>query len=187
MDIRFSSVLLLALTLSAAADPLADSAQRKLDSIQNGRARPGSTITFTPAEVNAWAHVNIPQVVPQGIRNGRVELAADTATGYALVDFLKMRQAKGQETGRLFSKLIEGERPLKVVLRVTSRNGFCTVTPVRVELSNAVASGFLLEFLIKTFFLPLYPDARIGEPFELGYNMERIAVHAGGISVVMKK
>src|SRR5271169_6899657 len=115
-----------ALILSA-ADPLYESAERKLDLIESGQAKPGSTIVFTLAEVNAWARVSVPEIVPQGIRDPRVELEAGSANGYALIDFLKMREGGRASSNWLISRLIEGERPVKVSVSVHSSGGRCTV------------------------------------------------------------
>jgi hypothetical protein len=189
---RFSTVKLLgafamAAVLLHAADPLYDSARRKLDMIKEGRARRGAIVTFPVAEVNAWARVEVPEIVPEGIRNMRVELGAGTATGYAIVDFLKMRQAQGAATGWFVSKLIEGERPLRVTVRLESAGGKCTVHLTRVDLANASASNTVLDFLVKAFFMPLYPEAKINEPFDLDYDMERIEVRPGMARVVIKR
>src|SRR5579872_1177420 len=88
-------VLAAAITV-VGSDPLYDSAVRKLDAIESRHVKRGSTVTFTPEEINAWARVKIPETVPEGMRDGRVELGTGTATGYALVDFLKMRQEIGR-------------------------------------------------------------------------------------------
>ena len=170
-----------------AADSLFDNARQKLDLIEDGRAPRGSTVSFSTAEVNAWARLKVPQILPEGIRDMRVELGAGAATGYAIVDFLKMRQAQGATTGWFVSKLIEGERPLKVAVRIESSGGRCTAYLTQVELSNVSASKTVLDFLLKTFFMPLYPDAKINEPFDLDYNMERIEIRPGVARVVIKK
>ncbi len=81
-----------------AADPLYESSQRKLDAIEARKVKHGTTITFTPQEINAWARVKVPEIVPEGMGEPRVELGEGTATGYATVDFMKMRQAKGEAT-----------------------------------------------------------------------------------------
>ena len=114
----FLLVIAIAAALPA-ADPVFESAWNKLDAIESGRARPGSVIVFTPAELNAWAQARVPQMV-DGIRNPRIEPGTNTATGSALVDLLKMRQAEGVATNPLLATLIEGERPLKVSVRVES-------------------------------------------------------------------
>lgn len=173
-----------ALVLAGAA-PHYQSAEHKLDLIESGQARPGSAITFTPAEINAWARVSIPEAVPEGIRDPHVDLGYDTADGYALIDFLKMRQGKGEATNWLMAKLIQGERPVKISVRLQSAHGRCTVELTRVEISNAAINSTLLDFLIQTFFLPLYPDAKIDEPFDLGYNIDRIEIRPQGISVAI--
>ncbi|HWZ34377.1 MAG TPA: hypothetical protein VNX18_23725 [Bryobacteraceae bacterium] len=178
-------VLAAALSLPA-ADPLYDSAVRKLDAIEARQVKRGSAVTFTPAEINAWARVKIPEIVPEGIRDQRVELAASSATGSALVDLLKMRHAKGESTNWFVSKLIEGERALKVGVRVESGSGRCVVYLTRVEIGNAVANQTVIDFLVRTFFAPLYPEAKINEPFDLDYDIDRIDIRPSGATVTIK-
>ena len=170
-----------------AADPLFDSAERKLDSIEMRQLPRGAAVKFTPAEINAWARVRIPEIVPEGIRDQRVELGNGTATAHALVDFLKMRQAKGDSTNWFLARLIEGERPLTVSVRLESGAGRCVVHLTGVQISHAVANQTVLDFLIKTFFMPLYPDAKIDEPFDLDDNIDRIDIHPSGVVVTIKR
>ena len=179
-------VLAAAITV-VGSDPLYDSAVRKLDAIESRHVKRGSTVTFTPEEINAWARVKIPETVPEGMRDGRVELGTGTATGYALVDFLKMRQGKGASTNWLIARLIEGERPLTVSVRLESGGGRCTVYLTRVEIGRAAANQTVIEFLVKTFFTPLYPDARIDEPFDLDYDIDRIDIRPSGARVTIKR
>jgi len=162
--------------LEAAADPRAESVTRKLDIIQSGKAKPGAVFVFTSAELNAWARVKAPQVVPEGLRQPRLELGNNSATGYALIDFLKVRHGAGAETNWLVAKIIQGEKPVKVNARIQSAHGRATVYLQRVEIGGLAVSGGTLDFLIQTFFLPLYPNATINEPFELDYGIDRIEV-----------
>lgn len=185
--LHFAAILAIATLTLSAADPVYDSARKKLDLIEAEQVPKGSAFNFPVAEVNAWARVRVPEIIPEGIRDMRVEIGAGTATGSATVDFLKMRQAQGQTTGWFLTKLIEGERPLKVSVRIESAGGRCTVFLTRVELSSVSANKTVLDFLIKTFFLPLYPEAHINEPFDLDYNMERIELRPGLARVVIKK
>ncbi len=184
---RLLIVVVAAASILTAADPMYERAQHKLDLIASGQARPGSVTTFTPAEINAWARVSVPEAVPDGVRDPRVDLGFNTADGYALIDFLKIRQAKGETTNWLMAKMIQGERPVKVSVRLQSEHGRCTVELTQVEISNAVINSTLLDFIIKTFFLPLYPDAKIDEPFDLGYNIDRIEIRPQGINVTIAK
>ena len=181
------ALLATALFCRAATDPLAAGVQRKFDQIGVHQAKPGSVVLFTQIELNAWARVKVAESFPQGMRSPLIELGNGEATGSALVDFLKMRSGQGKETGWLISRLIEGERPLKVWVRLTSAAGKATVHLTRVDLSGATLSGRTLDFLIDNFFRPRYPDAKIGEPFELEDSIERVEVQPAGLRVVMRK
>jgi hypothetical protein len=169
------------------ADPLYESARRKLELIENRKVVAGAIVSFTPGEINAWARVRVPEIVPQGIRGQHVDLSADAATGYAKIDFLKLRHAQGQSTNWLITKLIEGERDVKVSVRLQSGGGKLTVFLTRVQIGMAVASGPVLDVLLKTFFLPLYPEAHIDQAFDLDYNIDRIEVRPAGVRVTIKK
>ena len=169
-----------------AGDQYFQSAEAKLDTLENSKAKPGSIITFSLQEINSWARYKVPEIVPQGIRNQRVTLGTDSGTAYALMDFLKMRHAQGKEPGWLISHLIEGERPVTISIHLQSSGGQAQVDLTRVEISGAAASGAVLDFLIKTFFMPLYPAAKIGEKFEIGYGIDRIEIRPAGVRVTMK-
>lgn len=185
--VRAAALLVCAALALPAAEPLYESADRKIHHIENGLVQPGSVIAFSPQEINAWVQWKVPQVVPEGMREERVDLSSGSASAYALVDFLKMRQAKGDATNWLMARLIEGERPLKIWVRVESAGGRCTVYLTRVELSDVVLSQSVLDFLIKTFLLPLYPDVKVNEPFDLGYNIDRIDITPQAIRVTMRR
>ena len=185
-------VVILALLSAAFAtpprpDPLASAAQRKIDAIQNGRAPAGAVIVFSAAELNAWARYKVPMVVPEGVRQPRLELGRGTATAYALVDFLKVRQGQGENTSWLIAKLIEGEKRVKVSARIESGGGSATVHLLQVEIGGLAVSGNPLDVLIRTYFLPLYPNAKIDEPFALADGLDRIEVLPTQARAVMKR
>jgi hypothetical protein len=177
----------LAAIVAAATDPAALNVTRKLDLIQSGQAKPGAVFVFTSAELNAWARIKAPLVVPDALRDPRLEMGNGSATGYALVDFLKMRHAAGVETNWLISKLIQGEKRILAKATIQSANGRATVHLERVEIGGLAVSGATLDFLIDTFFRPLYPDAKIDEPFELSDRVERIEVTPAEAKVYIKK
>jgi hypothetical protein len=184
---RLFCLLTIMMPILFGADPLATSAQQKLDLISDGKAKAGSTVVLTPQEINAWIREKRPKSIPEGMRNERIDLGAGTADGSALVDFSKLGKAKGQEVKGLIGMLIQGERPLKISLRVESANGRCTVFLTRVELSGVPVEGSILDFLIKNFFAPRYPDAKIDQPFDLDYNIDRIEIQPSGVRVAIKK
>jgi len=170
-----------------ATDPLVERVQHKLDLIQHGHPKPGSVIAFTVAELNVWGRAKAKEVAPEGLRQPRLELGNGSATAYALVDFLKLRHAAGIETNWLVSKLIQGEKPLKVMATIQSAKGRATVHLTRVEIGGLAVSGAPLDFLIQTFFMPLYPDAQIDQPFELSDGVERIEVTPAAARAFIKR
>ncbi len=180
--------LLLAVTASAlfAGDPLADSAQKKLDSISDQKLKRGAVVTLSPGEINAWIHEKALKAFPEGIRNEHIDLGPGTADGNALVDLTKISKGKNS-VNPLIARMIEGERPLRIAIRVESANGRCTVFLTHVELSGVAIDGSILDFLIKHFVQPRYPDIKINEPFDLDFNIERVELQPTGVRVLIKK
>jgi hypothetical protein len=83
------------------------------------------------------------------------------------------------------SKLLEGERPVSVTARIRSSAGQATVDVQRVEVSGVGIDGRTLDFLIEHILLPLYPNAVVGRPFELGHHIERLDVDSRAVGVVV--
>ena len=181
-------LLVFFLSVLYAADPLADSAQKKLDAISDQKLKPGSVVVLSPQEINAWLHEKAVKAFPEGLRNEHVDLGSGTVDGTALVDLMKIQKNKSTSTmNALIGRLIEGERPLKISIRVESSNGRATVFLTRVELSGVAMDGSILEFLIKQFIQPRYPDIKINQPFDLDYNIDHIEIQPAGVRVLIKK
>lgn len=161
------------------------SVQHKFDLIQGGRLRPGSRVHLTPAELNAYAREAVPEVTG-GVRNPELKLVSPgIAQATALVDFGEIRRSQGNSPGWVMRHLLDGERPVTVRAGIRSAAGHATVDIQSVQVSGVEISGGTLDFLIQHFLLPLYPDAAVGRPFELGDNIERIEVQPSGVDVVI--
>ena len=161
------------------------SVQHKLDLIESGRLRPGTRVHLTPAELNAYARETLPGVTG-GVRNPELKLLRPgVAQATALVDFGAIRRSQGNPPGWIMSHLLDGERPVTVTAGIRSDGGQATVDIQSVQVSGVAISGGTLDFLIQHFLLPLYPDAAVGRPFELGDNIERIEVQPTGVDVVI--
>ena len=184
--IAFVSLLAFAAP-SQSPNPLVRSAQRKLDEIRSNKPKPGSVYVFTVAELNAWGREEAFALVPEGIRSPKLELGNGTASVFMYIDFLKVRKGKKLETGWLLSRLLQGERPLRVRAEISSANGHATVHLTSVMLSGVPISGSSLDFLVDTFLRPLFPDAKINQPFELHDNVDHIEVLPNEARVVIKK
>jgi hypothetical protein len=158
----------------------------KLNFLFSGQALPGSVIPFPLDEVDAWVRVRIPARYP-GVRTPKVVLGMGTITGTAMIDFAKVMEGQGKPLGTAGALMAGGEHPVLVAVRLESSGGKTVVTPTRVEISGVAATGSLLDFMVKTFLLPLFPDAKIGQPFELGLDMDRLEVRPDGVRVTIKK
>jgi hypothetical protein len=157
----------------------------KFSLIERDTLRPGSRVVLTPAELNAYARREIAEVAPDGVRNPRLELGPGTATATALIDFGKLRRAEGKPPGRLMSMLLDGEHPVTITARIRSAGGTATVDVQQVDVDGIVIEGRLLDFLVHNYLIPAYPNAKVGEPFELGHRIERLDVQPSAVGVVI--
>jgi hypothetical protein len=174
--------LLLGLATLGAAPNDYLSAKQKFDSIEDGRLKAGARVELSVRELDAYAE----QSVPVGVRDPRLQLPAPgVATGIALVDFGKLRRALGYQTGWLMSKLLDGDRPVSVTAHIHSAGGRATVDIQRVEISGIAVDGRTLDFLIQNILLPLYPEAVVGRPFELGHRIEKLDVGPAAVAVLI--
>lgn len=170
----------------SAADPQAVAVQKRLDLIQNGKAKPGSVFHFTPAELNAWVRMKVPSIIQDGFREPLLQLGNGMASASARVDFIKVRHSEGVETSWLVARLIQGEKLVTARASIQSANGKATVHIIRVEIGGLAVTGAPLDFLVQNFLLPFYPDAKIDEPFELAGDVDRIAVTPAEVRVYIR-
>ena len=158
------------------------SAKQKLDSIEFERVRPGARITLSYAELNAYAR----KEAPDGVRNPNLSVTSPgVATGSALIDFAKLERSTGNQPGWLMSKLLNGERPVSVTARIQTAAGRAAVAVDRVEISGISIDGKTLDFLIQNFLIPLYPDAVVGRPFELGHKVDHVTVSPAAVTIAI--
>jgi len=178
---------LAAAVLWSAAPPAGLSVKRKIQQIQSNRVPRGSTVTLKQDELNAYVRSEVGSVVREGIRDPRVELGDRRATGYAWIDFPKLRQSMGKPMGWFTAKLLSGERRVRVDAQIHSGGGKATVDLERVEISGVAISGGALDYLIRNFLWSYYPEAKIGKPFELAHRVERLEVVPTQVNEVMAK
>lgn len=154
----------------------------KIDAIKSDRLHSGSGVVLTVPELNAWAASQ----VPTGVRETKLRVdSPGVATGSALVDLAKVSRAQGFEPGWLLTKLLEGERPVTVTVRIRSGNGSATVDVQRVAIGALEIDGKTLELLIQYVLLPVYPNATVGRPFELGHNIEQFDIQPAAVRVMI--
>lgn len=176
-----------ALTCFAAATTAdKQSAFQKLGEIESGAARPGSRVSFTRPEIDAWLVEEAKVRVPQGLRSPHLELSDGLVVGSATIDFLKVRQAAGGgDPGWLFKSLLAGERPVVVTARFRSAGGKARADVEKVEISGVAIEGRALEFVIDSYVKPTFPDIKVNQWFPLNYGVERFTIGPRGVVVLM--
>jgi len=162
------------------------SAERKFRQIESNRLRHGTRVTLTKGELNSYAQQEIAQSFPAGIRQPRLELANGAATGSAFIDFGKLRRAQGDPPGWLMSRILDGERPVEVNAIIRSGGGRATVDVRSVKISGVTIEGRVLEFLIHNYLLAHYPDAKVGQPFELSHGIDRLDIKPATVDIVLR-
>ena len=162
------------------------SATNKLKLIESDKLRPGSRVALTSGEVNSYIQQEAAASFPAGVRATRLVLGYGAATGSAFIDFGKVQRAQGNPPGWLMSKLLDGERHVEVTALVRSGGGKATVDVQSVKISGLTIEGRTLDFLIRYYLQPNFPDAKVGTPFELQHRVERLEVRPGGVDVVIR-
>ncbi len=182
-------VLLFAFVAASAflAGAVPDSFQRKLQSIEQDKVPRGTVVVLGRDELNVYVSGKIAQSFRQGVRGARLDLGTGRATGFAYIDFPKLGQAMGRPLGRLMTWLLEGERPVRVEAHIRSSGGTAQVDLDLVQVSGFSISGSALDYLVRNFVRPYYPDAVIGRPFALAHHVERLDVRPTEVRVVMAR
>jgi hypothetical protein len=180
---RVSGILAAVALLLPAASSDYVSARRKLADIESERLPSGTRVTLTPAELTAYAQHEADVSAPGAVRQTRLTLGSNAATGFAVINFLKLKQAGGNPPGWFLSKLLDGEREVEVAASFQSANGTARVKVERVTISGLTIEGNVLQFLVNNYVRPLYPEARIDEPFELDHRVDRFVVQPAGVDV----
>ncbi|MGH9659852.1 MAG: hypothetical protein ACRD96_14985, partial [Bryobacteraceae bacterium] len=62
-------------------------------------------------------------------------------------------------------------------------HGQATVDVQRVEVSGVPIEGAALDFLITNYLVPHYPDAKIGRPFNMHRNIDRLEIRPEAVAV----
>jgi hypothetical protein len=182
------AALLGALALFVSAATITESANRKFAGLESARLPAGTRIDLSTEELNAWANQKARIYAPGAARNLRLELRDGEATGYALIDFVKLRQAAtGEESSWLMRNIFSGERPVMVKARLQSQNRGARVDVLRVEVSGVPIQGSALDFLIRNWLRPTFPDAHVNEWFRLGLRIDRFTVTPRGSSVFITR
>ncbi len=163
------------------------SIQKKFDKIEHERYRLGSRVFLSIQELNAFARQQALEIAPGGVHALQFSLYEDTGTAMARINFLELNKARGGQSNWLMDQLFQGERTVKVVVRIQTRNGQARVDVNRVEVAGAAVEGAALKFLIDHYVIPEFPDVKISKWFPLSYRVDHLDSRPEGITVFIGK
>ncbi len=167
-------------------DGLYQQANQKVEQIVADKAPPGSTIHLSPEEVNALVRGKIREKKIEGITDPRVELGEGRGTWSGVVEFGKLPQLAALQDNFLIGSFLQGAKPVSATLRLESGGGQATIDVEQVKIGDKEFSGSVLGFLVEKLILDDFPNARLGEPFELEHNVEEIRIQPDGILIKIK-
>jgi hypothetical protein len=176
--------ILFAILLLVAGDDFS-SIQRKMDNIVKGHTRAGDRIYLSLREMNAYLHAQAQAIAPKAVRNTKVELGEGGGTASAMVNFLELNKARGGQSNWMMEKMLEGDRPVRVSVKVLTNRGKVRVDVERVEIGGAAISGAPLEWLIQNYVIPQFPHAKVDQWFTIEHHMDHFEIHPAGATVVI--
>jgi hypothetical protein len=168
------------LCLAAAALSAAHSraAKTKLERIAEGKLPPGAVVVLTEDEINSYLRYDYASQIPKGLSDPRLRLEPGRVFGDVTVDFAEWKAARGESPG-LLGFLLRGRRRVQVTARWRSASGQGQADIEEVRIDGLPISPALVEFLMEQVVEPRYPEAVVGRPVELGYELREARVEKG--------
>jgi hypothetical protein len=180
----YSLIFLICTTVAWGAATAVDSALAKFALIEQDRVPAGGHVTLTASELTAYARVQADVIAPGAVHDPKLTITPGHAEAFAMIDFLHLPQV-GPQPGWIVRTLLEGQRPLRVRVRIQSVNGRARVDVEKVEISGVAMEGRTLDFLLSQFVIPSFPEAKTGVWFRLSHGIERLELGNGVVRVVI--
>lgn len=159
------------------------SAAIKINRISNDELQPGEEVALSEEEINSYLHYVYAEELPNGVRGMRVRFSRDTANVRGYVDIAKLAAESNGPSG-FFLRLLRGERLMDARVRYVSSNGEARIDVESLKLDGREMKGVLLDWLVNSYVAPNMDGFALGEPVEIGHNIERIKLEAGQALVI---
>ncbi len=149
--------------------------------ISEDRAPLGARFHITAAELTAYAHAQAEELAPGAVTGETVTISPEHAEATGSVNFLRLRGT--ERSGSFLDQLLDGERPVTVRVRIQSAGGRARVDVESAQISGVPIEGPAVNFLLREFVLPSFPDARLGEWFKLSHHIDHFTLKAGSADI----
>ncbi|HEY1937036.1 MAG TPA: hypothetical protein VGJ33_03780 [Candidatus Angelobacter sp.] len=171
---------------SPGANRLAESLQTKLDHIQeNGQQqRPDETPTvMTEEEINSYI-ASGKVVLPQGVKQLRMEGRSGIVTAFLNVDFDEIRA--GQKSANPMLSVFSGQHDVRVEADASGNGGQGTVHVREVTIDGISVPRIALEYFVSKYITPKYPNIGIDSKFQLPDKIDMATVGYHKVTITQK-
>ena len=141
------------------------------------------TWEFSQKEVDSYIHYELSQSFPKGLRDVRIKFLADSVSADALVNFDEMQTETHSAKNSLLSTLLAGEHRLELLGKLNTQNKLGTYEILGLRLDQREIPKPLVDLLIAKLVVPKYPGAKPNTPFALPYEITRIDIQQGKMTV----
>lgn len=161
-------------------------AEVKFDRIARAQLEPGEVVVVTDEELNSYLHYIYADELPEGVRGLRVRFRKDKAHVRAIVDFSKV-SAEGGGPGGFLMMFLRGERPVEALVRYVSSHGVARIDVDSFKVDGREMKGTLLNWMLNRFVAPNMEGFQLGEPVDLGNDLEQIRLELGEAVVTARE
>ncbi len=165
------------------AEQLAASMEQKLARVtQNANHHRPLTTVLSQEEINAYFALRMGSRIPKGVYDVRFELDPGRPAAFGTVDFDEYKAAAKRPVNPVLDLLLQGRKAVAVRAAYESPSkGYGLFHLESVTIGTFTVRGALLDFLLRWFVLPRYPNAAVDRPFPLPANIQKGAVEEGRV------
>jgi hypothetical protein len=188
--------LILLLTIAAAAqtaprraaNPFADSMERKLQYIDQNSRRPQPNPTptvLTEQEVNAWFASPYAKL-PKGVRSLRLIGINGVVTANASIDFDTVKEGRGGGGFNPLMSMFSGTHDVQVIATAQAQDGQAQVHVQSASIDDVNIPRLALQFFVDHYLKPKYPNVGLDSTFRAGYRVDSASVGRHQLTIVQK-
>jgi hypothetical protein len=171
-----------------AANPFADSMERKLQYVDQNSRRPQpdpAPTVLSEQEVNAWFASPYAKL-PKGVRSLRLIGVNGEVTANASIDFDAVKEGRGGGGFNPLMSMFSGTHDVQVVATAQAQNGEAQVHVQSASIDDVNIPRLALQFFVDHYLKPKYPNVGLDSTFRPGYRVDSASVGRHQLTVIQK-
>jgi len=147
------------------------------------KGRFSKTWEFSQKEMDSYLRYELAESFPKGLRDVRIKFLPDSVSADAFVNIDEMQADSHPAKNPFLSALLAGEHRLEVLGKLNAQNKQGTYEILGLRLDQKEIPKALVDLLVSKLVVPKYPSAKPNTPFELPYEITRIDIQQGKMTV----